>query len=132
MNLNFKADEFITLRILSPGGWIDAVYLHLIELMFLNLADLKKCNFVLDNILLYESFNVRGYCRVKLSYEKLAASRDGIRLVAILIEVLIAQENDESCAIRHIFPLLLQIFYATIRNEVSVPAKLFVHIVARS
>lgn len=99
----------------------------LFELAYLEIADL-----VFDLILLYVSFHVGGQCWVELFNEKFAVSHDGIMTKVLLIEVLIAHENDEPYAAPQIVPLLLQIFNAARGDKVTLPSKLGVYIVAGS
>ena len=74
--------------------------------MLVLLADLDKADLVRNRILLNESFDVRRLCGVDLSYDELGASLDGFRLVALLVEVLIAYEDDKPCSRSQIGVLL--------------------------
>ena len=65
--------------------------------MLVLLADLDKADLILNRILLNKSFDVRRLGWVDLLYNELGGSLDGFRLVAFLVEVLIAHENDKPC-----------------------------------
>ena len=108
MHIELKADKFVALGKVSPGGGNMRNHLQLVEFVLCLLAYLYKIDFVFECISLCKSFYVRwGSDDVYLFHEKLRVLLDGLRTEVLLIELLILHENDELRARRQVVFLLL-------------------------